>query len=365
MRRTEWQNPKESASRRRKVCRFPTSGAVRYAAASFSDAPAIADRSVNALWMTAMKEFELIARLTPGLATNNSVVVAAGDDCAVLDLGIPDRYALFKTDAVVEGVHFTNDAPPEKIGHKALARCLSDIAAMGGVPNSALITLALPPQFDPARVEKIYAGLNATARRHDVAIAGGETTTNPERVLISIALLGTVERCRCVRRSGARESDALFVTGELGGSLAGRHLEFEPRLDEARWLTEHFEVHAMIDLSDGLAGDLRHLLHASNVGAELLSTAIPVSRAAKLQARAESSAKLPLLAALSDGEDFELLFTVPAKQAVPLADAWKKQFPGLRLSCIGKITAQPGLRLRDRQGVRTLTAHGYTHFAQS
>jgi thiamine-monophosphate kinase len=312
-----------------------------------------------------MKEFDLIARLTPGLATNASVVAAAGDDCAVLDLGIPGKWALFKTDAVVEGIHFTSDAPPERIGHKALARCLSDIAAMGGLPNSALITLALPPQFDLSRVEKIYEGLNATARRYGVAVVGGETSTNPERMLISIALLGTVEADRCFLRSGAKAGDALFVTGELGGSLMGRHLEFEPRLAEARWLAGHCAVHAMIDLSDGLAGDLRHLLQASRVGAELLSTAIPISRAAKARKKAESSSKSPLLAALTDGEDFELLFTVPAKQAVALHDAWKKQFPDLRLSCIGKITAEPGLRLRDKHGVKPLTVHGYTHFAQS
>ena len=311
-----------------------------------------------------VNEFELIAHLKPGLAGNASVVVAAGDDCAVLDLDLPGRLALFKTDAVVEGVHFTAATPPEKIGHKALARCLSDVAAMGGTPNSALVTLALPRDFDPDRVERIYAGLNQTARRYEVAVVGGETTTNPGGLLISIALLGTVPKGRCILRIGAKPGDGLFVTGELGGSLAGRHLDFEPRLAEARWLTEHFPPHAMIDLSDGLAGDLRHLLHASAVGAELLSTAIPVSRAAREQARAESSAKPPLLAALTDGEDFELLFALPSTQAVALMDAWKERFPHLRLSCIGKITAEPGVRLRDKQGTSPLTVHGYTHFEQ-
>jgi len=312
-----------------------------------------------------MNEFELIARLTPGLATNASVVVAAGDDCAVLDLGVPGQFLLFKTDAVVEGIHFSKEAPPQKIGHKALARCLSDVAAMGGTPNSALVTLALPGDFDPGWVEEVYVGLNATARRHNVAVAGGETTTNPERVLISISLLGTVAKEQCILRSGAKADEALFVTGELGGSLAGRHLDFEPRLAEARWLTEHFNLGAMIDLSDGLAGDLRHLLQASHVGAELLASAIPISRAARQRARMEAAAKPSLQAALTDGEDFELLFTVPTRQAVPLVDAWKTQFPELRLSCIGKITAEPGLRLHDRHGITPLTAHGYTHFAQS
>jgi thiamine-monophosphate kinase len=310
-----------------------------------------------------MNEFDLIGRLTQSLPANASLVVGAGDDCAVLDLGLPQRLVLFKTDAVVEGTHFTAETPPEQIGHKALARCLSDIAAMAGTPNSALIMLALPPGFDAAFVEKIYSGLNTLARRHDVAIAGGETTTNPAGILISVALLGTVERGKCVLRSGALAGDAVFVTGELGGSLAGKHLDFEPRLAEARWLADHFLPHAMIDLSDGLAGDLRHLLRAGGVGAELMSSAIPISRSAKIASRAESSAKPALLAALTDGEDFELLFTVASRDAVPLLDGWKRQFPKVKLSCIGKIISGGGLTLRDKTGVRPLTAHGYTHFA--
>ncbi len=311
-----------------------------------------------------MNEVELLARLLPTLPRNDSVVVAAGDDCAVLDLGAPD-YVLFKTDAVVEGVHFTSETPPEKVGRKALARGLSDIAAMAGKPNSALITLALPKNFSPEKVEAIYAGLNALAAEHGVAIVGGETTTSPGAMLISIALLGTVAKERCVLRSGATAGDAIFVTGTLGGSLRGRHLDFEPRLTEARWLREQFAIRAMIDLSDGLASDLRHILKASGVGAELLAKAIPISPVARMAAKEESSAKPPLLAALTDGEDFELLFTVASKDAVPLLDAWKQQFPNLPLTVVGKITNEPGLRLHDRNGVKTLTAHGYTHFAQS
>jgi len=310
-----------------------------------------------------MNEFELIARLTQSLPTNPNVVVGAGDDCAVLDFGRPDQWLLFKTDAVVEGVHFTRATPPEQIGHKALARCLSDIAAMAGTPAAALVTLALPQTFDVKFVEAIYGGLVALAQRHGVAIVGGETTTNPERILISIALLGWVPRGRVVLRAGAKAGDAIFVTGELGGSLAGKHLEFEPRLAEARWLAEHFPVHAMIDLSDGLAGDLRHLLKAGRVGAELLKPAVPVSRAAKLRAREDSSARPPFVAALTDGEDFELLFTVPGASAVPLLDAWKKQFPKLRLSCIGKITAGEGFLVRDKTGAQPFTSDGYVHFA--
>jgi thiamine-monophosphate kinase len=310
-----------------------------------------------------MNEFELIQRLTRSLPSNKSVVVGPGDDCAVLDFGLPDRLLLFKTDAIVEGIHFAPETPPEKIGHKALGRCLSDVAAMAGTPTAALVTLALPRNFESEFVEVIYSGMSALARRHDVAIVGGETTTNPERILISIALLGSVPRGKNVLRSGAEVGDAIFVSGELGGSLTGKHLDFEPRLDEARWLTQNFSIHAMLDVSDGLAGDLRHILKASRVGAQLHSTAIPISREARRSAKAESSTKTPLLAALTDGEDFELLFTVASKDAVPLLDAWKVQFPKVELSCIGKITDGEGITIRDKEGVRPLTAHGYEHFS--
>jgi len=312
-----------------------------------------------------MNELELIQILSRSLPANNSVVTGAGDDCAVLDLNIPGRWLLFKTDAVVEGVHFTEADPPQKIGHKALARCLSDIAAMAGTPTAAVITLALPREFDLKRVEAIYDGINSLARRYQVAIVGGDTTTNPDRLLISVSLIGSVEKDKCVSRSGSKAGDAIFVCGELGGSRAGKHLNFEPRLAEARWLAEHFEIHSMIDVSDGLASDVRHLLRAGNVGAELLSDAIPISRAARLQAKTESSQKPPLLAALTEGEDFELLFTLASKDAVRLLDGWKKQFPKLRLSCIGKIVAAPGLKIRSKTGVQTLTAHGYIHFKES
>ncbi|HEX5222679.1 MAG TPA: thiamine-phosphate kinase [Verrucomicrobiae bacterium] len=310
-----------------------------------------------------MNEFELISRLTRALPTNDSVVVGAGDDCAVLEVGASDRLLLFKTDAVVEGVHFTSETLPEKIGHKALARCLSDVAAMAGTPMAAVVTLGLPRQFASGFVERIYTGLNAVAKTHGVAVVGGETTTNPERILISVSVIGFVPRERLLLRSGAKVGDAIFVTGELGGSITGRHLDFEPRLTEAHWLAENFQVHSLIDISDGLAGDLRHILKASCVGAELLRSAIPVSRAAHEISKRGDAAKPALVAALTDGEDFELLFTIASKSAVPLMDAWKKQFPKVKLSCIGKIIAGEGITLRDETGVRPLTAHGYVHFS--
>ena len=312
-----------------------------------------------------MNELELIATLTRALPTNESVVTGAGDDCAVLDLGVPDKLFLFKTDAVVEGFHFTRETPPEKIGRKALARCLSDIAAMAGTPTAALVTIALPPNFEPEFVAKIYDGMNALAREQGVAIVGGETTTNPERILISISLLGSVARGKQILRSGAKPGDAIFVTGELGGSLAEKHLDFAPRLAEARWLAEHFTIHALMDLSDGLGGDLQHILKASGVGAELLKTAVPISRTAKLRAKGSSTVKPAFVAALTDGEDFELLFTVASKDAVRLLDAWQKQFPHLKLSCIGKIVAGDGILIRDKSSSHKFNAKGYVHFAKS
>jgi thiamine-monophosphate kinase len=325
-----------------------------------------------------MNEFQLIERLTAGLPLNASTRVGCGDDCAVLDLGLPDEWLLFKTDAAVEGVHFDEAATAESIGHKALGRCLSDVAAMGGRATHALVTIGLPTDFAVERVEGIYRGLRSLAGRHGVAIVGGETTTNPERIFLSIAVIGTVHRNRCPLRSGARVGDALLVTGELGGSLvSGRHLSFEPRLVEATWLTQHFQVHAMIDVSDGLAGDLRHLLKASGVGAELLASAIPISVAARTAARApaqgviedseigKQQGKTPLERALTDGEDFELLFTVPAAQAVELTDAWREHFTDLELSCIGRIVDEPGLVLRQAGGIRPLNLDGYVHFQGS
>jgi thiamine-monophosphate kinase len=308
-----------------------------------------------------MNEFELIARLTSHLPRNDLVLVPAGDDCAVLRNPGPDCDLLFKTDALVEGVHFSRGTPAQKVGHKALARCLSDIAAMAGTPLHALVTLGLPREFDAAYVEGVYAGLSELAARYDVAVVGGETVTNPDRMLLSVAVLGEVAKGKCVLRSGAHAGDALWVTGQLGGSLTGKHLDFEPRLAEARWLAEHFHLHAMIDISDGLAGDLRHILRVSHVGAELLASAIPVSRAVREQAKANGG-KSALLSALTDGEDYELLFTTASSDAVPLLDAWKARFPETRLSCIGKITAERTVVLRTKEGPRPLPEHGYVHF---
>ena len=306
-----------------------------------------------------LSETELIQLLTQDLPADSSVLTGPGDDCAVLDWG--GSKLLFKTDAIVEGIHFERDTPPKNIGRKALARALSDIAAMSGTPTHALITLGVHAEMEPSLIEAVYQGLRDCAREHHVNIVGGETTSLSQLTL-SISLIGKASRP--ILRTGSAVGDAIFVSGELGGSLAGHHLNFTPRLKEARWLSDQDIVHAMIDLSDGLATDLRHLL-SDQTGAELLTRALPIRRAAKERARDNPSGKTALLAALTDGEDYELLFTVSSKDAVPLLDGWKSAFPETPLHCIGKITDQPGIALRDDKGVKPLTLHGYDHLEQS
>ena len=306
-----------------------------------------------------LSETELIQRLTQDLPADSSVLTGPGDDCAVLDW--TGSKLLFKTDAIVEGIHFERDTPPEAIGRKALARALSDIAAMAGTPTHALITLGVHAEMEPSLIEAVYQGLRDCAREHHVNIVGGETTSLSQLTL-SISLIGKASKP--ILRTGSAVGDAIFVSGELGGSLAGHHLNFDPRLKEACWLSDQDIVHAMIDLSDGLATDLRHLL-SDQTGAELLTRALPIRRAAKERARDNPSGKTALLAALTDGEDYELLFTVSSKDAVPLLDGWKPAFPETPLHCIGKITDQPGIALRDDKGVKPLTLHGYDHLEQS
>jgi thiamine-monophosphate kinase len=233
---------------------------------------------------------------------------------------------------------------------------------MAGEPNSALITLGLPKDFDQQWIETFYSGLNATAQAFNVAIVGGETVSSPERIFCSVALTGKVAKDKAVLRKNARVGDALFVTGELGGSIDGRHLDFTPRVNEAQWMAEHFDLHAMIDLSDGLAGDLHHVCKASGVGAEVWTDYLPLSRAARIRAKEGDTAKPAVAAALTDGEDFELLFSIDPGDAVKLKDQWRKAFPETPISCIGKIMEQPGIQLKDEQGIRPLTWHGYDHF---
>lgn len=312
-----------------------------------------------------MKEFELIHQLTSEWPQDKNVAVGPGDDCAVLDWESHDIQMLFKTDAVVEGIHFDATDDPQRVGWKALARPLSDIAAMAGTPHAAVVTVGLGDTEISRQIQAVYRGIHHAARQFQTSIVGGETTANPGRLLLSLAVVGSVPRGRAVLRRGSRPGDALFVSGELGGSLDGHHLDFHPRLLQAQWLAAHFPPHAMIDISDGLGGDLRHLLAPDNLGAVIREASIPISRAARRRSREGRTSKSPLHAALTDGEDYELLFTIPPDHAVAILDAWKGRFPEIPLTCIGKIEAKPELRLQGKSGPHRLDSHGYEHFSES
>ena len=275
--------------------------------------------------ISSLGEDAVVAALTRGLPCGEDVRLGAGDDCAVIG-GARDRmWQLLKTDCVVEGVHFLAAEKPARIGWKALCRAVSDIAAMGGGPRHALITIAVARDVKMAWLRGIYAGLRAAARRFGVSIVGGETSRSPGPAFISIALTGEVERTRCVTRGGGKAGDVLFVTGRLGGSLAGKHLDFIPRIAEARWLTANFKIRAMMDISDGLAADLPRLARASGCGFEICEETIPRNRGCTVAQ------------ALSDGEDFELLFAARPADASRLEAQWRRKFPKLPLTKIGAL----------------------------
>lgn len=295
--------------------------------------------------MTPNTEDKLVAALAARCATpTDGLAVGIGDDCAVLDRQ-GGGALLFKTDCVVEGVHFASDCPPALAGRKALCRVLSDIAAMAGQPGPFLVTAGLGGVVDPAWLEAAYKGMGEAARACDAVLAGGETTRSPGAGFLSITMLGSMAtNDRPVLRSGGQPGDLIFVTGELGNSLAGRHLTFQPRLAEAAWLAATCRPHAMMDLSDGLAADLPRLAAASGTGCQLNVNALPRCRGATVEA------------ALCDGEDYELLFTVAPDAAASLPDQWQRQFPNLRLTQIGRLTADPHI---------DVPGHGYDHVSKA
>ena len=289
-------------------------------------------------------ENRVVAQLTRALALGADVRVGAGDDCAVIGRPRDACWQLLKADAVIEGVHFLPGENPRRVGWKALCRAISDIAAMGGTPQHALITLAAPPATEFAYVRGIYAGLRKAAQQFGVSIVGGETARSPGPIFLSVALTGTVERTRCILRSGGRPGDALYVTGRLGGSLTGRHLDFTPRLAEARWLTENFRPHAMMDLSDGLAADLPRLAAASSCGFTLDESSLPKTKGSTVHQ------------ALTNGEDFELLFAIAPRTAIALEAAWEQRFPRLPLTRVGTL-------IRHSSSVIRHSSRGFDHFA--
>ncbi|MEP6975352.1 MAG: thiamine-phosphate kinase [Spartobacteria bacterium] len=288
-------------------------------------------------------EDRLIAQLVARLPTRREVIAGPGDDCAVLAGPGKNELLLLKTDCVVEQVHFQPNEKPAAIGWKAMARVLSDFAAMAGRPQFALVTLILPPEREARWAKEIYRGLQRVAGRFEVAIVGGETSAIAGPAVISISASGVVEKDRWVSRAGGKAGDALFVTGKLGGSIRGKHLKFIPRIEEARWLTAQFQIHAMMDVSDGLGADLPRLAQASKVGFAFDQKALPRTRGCSIKA------------ALNDGEDYELLFALSPNDVPALEKKWRRKFPRLPLTRIGRLTRHSSL-------VTDPSLHGFVHF---
>ncbi len=309
----------------------------------------------------------------PGGGRGKSVITGIGDDCAVLRLPAASRLtrdALITTDFTLEGVHFRRAwHAAESVGHRCLARGLSDIAAMGGDPEAVFLSLALPRDLPQHWFDHFLRGLLQLAGTYGVTLAGGDTAQSPSEILADIILLGSVPQGKAVLRSGARVGHRIYVSGDLGGAAAAllllhkkpkrklnprqysRHFFPQPRVDLGRILREKKLASAMIDTSDGLSTDLAHLCAESGVGAEILAQAIPRARLGK------PPRPVDLALALHGGEDYELLFTVPADKRVPARIA------GVPVTYIGQITRSRKVFLRNGKGVaEELHPRGWEHF---
>lgn len=274
-----------------------------------------------------------------------------GDDCAVIPA--TGRHQLVTTDPVIHGQHFDDTVPPRAVGAKLLKRNLSDIAAMGGRPVAAVISLALAPETSVAWLRLFYLGLAACARAYRVKIVGGDVTQGPPGFFGAFLTLHGESTGRLITRTGARRGDALYVTGRLGGSLAGHHYRFTPRLEEGAWLARQPAVRAMMDVSDGVAKDVQSLTPRTLL-ASIAPDAIPVSAAARSAVR--HSGRPAWHHALTDGEDYELLFVVRGEAAGhALAAKWRRRFR-TPLTRIGHFATQliPG-------HVDLNALHGYEH----
>lgn len=308
-----------------------------------------------------MGEFAFIDWLRQRTPPAERVLLGPGDDTAILRWPNGPN-CLVTTDMLLEGSCFhlaqTHPGSPgagtaRQIGRKAMAVNLSDIAAMAGVPVAAVVSVGLPRTGGRTLAEELYLGLREMADSFDTAILGGDTNSWDGPLVINVALLGEATPRGAVGRKGARPGDRLLVTGPLGGSLLGKHLDFTPRVREARALHDSVVLHAMIDISDGLAADVAHLCAESGCGAVLHAEAIPIADAA----RALAGERTPLEHALGDGEDFELVFAVAPTDAESLLRT--PPIPGLAL--IGECIAGTGLWLEENGQRRPLPPLGYVH----
>lgn len=300
------------------------------------------------LSLTKLGEFGLIKRFRKHIKTDSTVVVGSGDDCAVLAFDRA-RYQLFTCDMIVEEVDFSSKDKPELVGRKALAVSISDIAACGGIPRHAVVSLGFPKQTKVTYLDKVVKGIFDLAKSYKINIVGGDIS-RAECLIIDVSMLGVVEKERLVLRSGAKPKDVILVSGPLGGSICLKHLTFTPRVKEARYLTGNFKVNAMMDISDGLLQDLSHILEESNTGALLYESLIPLSKDAE-----------DINDALTSGEDFELLFTMPLFEAKKLLNKKKQRFYP-----IGEIRERSfGFKLQRLNGSIENVSHrekGFKHF---
>ncbi len=273
--------------------------------------------------VAAWGELRLIAAIRRWLGdTSPRTPFGIGDDCAVLPPA--KRAQLVTTDPVIYGSHFDDSVSPRSVGAKLLKRNLSDIAAMGGQPSAAVVSLAMAPETDAAWLGEFYRGLAATARQFRVKIVGGDITEGPTGFFGAfLTLHGEASGPRVVTRTGAKAGDTIYVTGRLGGSRAGHHYRFTPRLAEGMWLAKQKEVVAMMDVSDGVAKDIQTLTPDGLV-ASVLAVNVPVSVAAK--AASQKSGRPAWVHALTDGEDYELLFVVCDVSEAAFARRWSTQF---------------------------------------
>jgi thiamine-monophosphate kinase len=290
-------------------------------------------------------EDRLLVQLLPFLLLGKTVFAGGGDDCAVVKMAAGNSLLVLKTDCIVEGVHFLPGTNAVNVGWKAMMRPLSDFAATSALPQFALITFIAPTQTEVAWVKDLYRGLSRAAKRFDVSIIGGETSSTPGPITISVSVAGFVEKDRQVSRRGGKVGDDLYVTGRLGGAIKQKHLQFVPRIVESRWLTKHFSIHAMMDLSDGLGVDLPRLARTSKVGFKIEIEKLPLSRGVKIEN------------AVSEGEDYELLFAASPRESKRLQKAWRRKFPKLPLTRIGKLSSKSEIRSSKLPG-------GYVHFQQ-